>query len=177
MKVSECWQNLPYNYDSLFLGENSFVYYMFKQLASIAIFHYYVIMFLVSISLIELDDIWVVNLHQNLQLLLKHLKIIINFFPGNTFNSEQFMRIAQRCRLSHASEVTTSNQLSQTVHLSYVLFHNTLHQGHWFGKWYLSIKWFWKVTLTIQTHCWTALVSVVRLVRGLIFIEGVVVVW
>lgn len=66
----------------------------------------------------ELNDIWVVDLSQNMELLFKKTDFFLNIGPFNTLNCVFDFRVADPGRQADLAELSSTNQFVELVDLT-----------------------------------------------------------
>jgi len=95
---------------------NNFV----KKFTTCRQFHNYVDVSEIDISLVELDNVWVVETPQNLKFLLKRLDIFLNVRSQDTLYSVRHFGIGDAVSQAHSSEVSTADKSFKFVYFANV---------------------------------------------------------
>ena len=94
------------------------LYNFFKQFSTLCQFHDYMYISIINITLMKLNNIWMVNFPQNFKFFLQWFDIIFYILSQYTFYSIFNLRIRDSMGESHCPKVTTSQRFNEFIHSS-----------------------------------------------------------
>ena len=92
--------------NGLILGEFASLGQVLEELPTFAVFHDDSIVLFISVGLVELDNVWVVNLHEDQEFFLQHGDFFIFLLSGDGFDSVNFFWVRPGGGEADCPEVT-----------------------------------------------------------------------
>jgi hypothetical protein len=100
-----------------------------EELPTLAVLHDDAIILFIPVGLVELDDVWVVDLHEDQELFLQHGDFLIHLLSGDGFDSINLLWVRPGGGEADCPEVAGPQQLSQLVDFLDVLMNYPADDG------------------------------------------------